>query len=453
MLFVLLSFEGPDQYSQAGGLGVREKELARALAQAGNQTHLFFIGDPTLPATEVREKGRLHLHRWGQWISAQHPMGVYDGEWGKVDDWDRSLPAHLIEGFIQPAVSRGETVVVLGEEWHTARSMTMLSEALHVRALREKVVLLWNANNVFGFEHIAWPALDAATTITTVSRYMKQLLWKEGVNPIVIPNGIPADAIKDPPGADVARIRTAAGGDQFLFKIGRFDPDKRWLMAISAVAMLKVEGRRPKLLIRGGKEPHGAEVVRHARLQGLVVEDVKGARSIAELATAMESHPGADVLNLVTFLPEENLGTIYRAADAVLANSGHEPFGLVGLEVMAAGGLAITGSTGEDYAEPFRNALVLETDDPLELAASLRLVARDGRLAARLRAEGRKTAAAYTWDAVIEQLFARLELAAARQHVAWPGGDATPSTTLPPGPAPGAELPKSGVRVRRPAKR
>jgi len=32
---------------------------------------------------------------------------------------------------------------------------------------------------------------------------------------------------------------------------------------------------------------------------------------------------------------------LYAAADAVLANSGKEPFGLVGLEVMAAGGIAI----------------------------------------------------------------------------------------------------------------
>ena len=421
MLFLLLSFEGPDQYSQAGGLGVRAKELARALAAGGHQTHLFFIGDPALPAEEALEDGRLHLHRWGQWISAQHMLGVYDGEWGKVDDWNRSLPGYLITNLIQPAVASGETVVILGEEWHTAKSMVILSEALHVRQLRERVVLLWNANNIFGFDQISWPALESATTITTVSRYMKQLMWKEGVNPIVIPNGIPAAAIKDPPAAEVALLRKAAGGDQFLFKIGRFDPDKRWLMAMSAVAMLKVEGRRPRLLIRGGKEPHGADVLRHARLQGLVVEDIRGADSAAALATAMEAHPTADVFNLVSFLPEELLGSIYCAADAVLANSGHEPFGLVGLEVMAAGGLAVTGSTGEDYAEPYRNALVLETDDPLELASCLRLVARDSAFAARLRAAGRVTARAFTWDIVIEQLMSRLELAAARQHAAWPG--------------------------------
>src|SRR3990167_8295723 len=39
--FVLLSFEGPDRYSRAGGLGSRVTELSRALAGMGFETHLF----------------------------------------------------------------------------------------------------------------------------------------------------------------------------------------------------------------------------------------------------------------------------------------------------------------------------------------------------------------------------------------------------------------------------
>jgi glycosyltransferase involved in cell wall biosynthesis len=103
--------------------------------------------------------------------------------------------------------------------------------------------------------------------------------------------------------------------------------------------------------------------------------------------------------------------------DAVLANSAHEPFGLVGLEVMAGGGLAVTGSTGEDYAEPYRNALVMETQDPLELVAGLRLVKEQPGLSEQLRQRGRATALDFLWDLVIQQLLHRLELAASRQGV------------------------------------
>jgi len=425
-LFALLSFEGPDRYSLAGGLGTREKELARALARLGHETHLFFIGDPGLPAVERAPRSRLTLHRWGQWISALHPGGVYDGEEGKYSDWNASLPGFLVDELLAPAIAAGKRVVVMGEDWQTATSVVLADRALRMRALRKHAVLLWNANNVFGNWRIDWPSLDAATTITTVSRYMKILLWREAVNPIVIPNGIPREALAPPEPRDVATLRAGAGGDLFLFKIGRFDPDKRWLMAMSAAARLKRQGMRIRMLIRGGREPHGSEVLADARRGGLAVADVRGAEDAGSLAAAMRANPEADVLNLVTFLPDALVAALYHAADAVLANSGHEPFGLVGLEVMAAGGVAITGSTGEDYAEPFRNALVIETDDPAELVACLTLLRTDRRVGPRLRREGRNTARAYLWDAVIAQLFARLELAAARQDVAWDGSAATP---------------------------
>ncbi len=68
-LFVLLSFEGPDVYSSAGGLGTRVTELSEALAAQGYTTHLIFIGDPTKPSVESRLDDRLVLERWSQWVS------------------------------------------------------------------------------------------------------------------------------------------------------------------------------------------------------------------------------------------------------------------------------------------------------------------------------------------------------------------------------------------------
>ena len=50
---VMVSFEGPDQYSQAGGLGVRARELCRAFAALGYRTTLVFVGDPDKPAVEL----------------------------------------------------------------------------------------------------------------------------------------------------------------------------------------------------------------------------------------------------------------------------------------------------------------------------------------------------------------------------------------------------------------
>jgi len=67
-IFVVLSFEGPDAYSMAGGLGARITYLTQTLGTMGFEVHHFFIGDPHLDGIEAREKGKLILHRWCQWI-------------------------------------------------------------------------------------------------------------------------------------------------------------------------------------------------------------------------------------------------------------------------------------------------------------------------------------------------------------------------------------------------
>jgi glycosyltransferase involved in cell wall biosynthesis len=426
-VFILLSFEGPDPYSQAGGLGVRMKGLSRSLAGLGYDTHLYFVGDPDLPGEETLERGKLHYRRWCQWISAQHRGGVYDGEEGKLRDWNSSLPASVIDDVIVPAVEGGGGVVVLGEEWHTSWSMSLISDSLYRRGLRDRVVMLWNANNTFGFHRIDWPALEQATTITTVSRYMKFTMWSSGHNPVVIPNGIPRSAIADADPAAVTALRAAADADHLCFKIGRFDPDKRWLMAVSAMAYLKRRGQRVKLMMRGGREAHGGEVIDHARRQGLALIDAAAPTDALGLASLLRQNPDVDVINFTTFVSDPMVLLVYAACDAVLANSGHEPFGLVGLEVMAAGGLAVTGSTGEDYADAYRNAIVLETSDPVELVTGLALLKERPKLAASMRRHGRTTARTYVWEKVIDELLLRIEFAAAQQAVRPPPAQPKPS--------------------------
>src|SRR5260221_13694304 len=105
---------------------------------------------------------------------------------------------------------------------------------------------------------------------------------------------------------------------------------------------------------------------------GLTFKDMFAPRPPLEKSVdAVATGDPADIYNLRFFLPEEFVRTTYAAADATLANSGHEPFGLVALEVMAAEGIAVTGSTGEDYAISFENAIVTETDDPDEIVGYL----------------------------------------------------------------------------------
>jgi glycosyltransferase involved in cell wall biosynthesis len=421
-IFVMLSFEGPDVYSTAGGLGTRVTELSEALATQGYTTHLIYIGDPSKPSTEVRADGRLILKRWSQWISKYYVNGVYDGEEQKLYDYNESVPYHVYNEIVRPAQEEGKLVVILGEDWQTAEAMIRTSDLLHWFGLRDKVLMLWNLNSLMSLYRINWGRLNYVTTICTVSKYMKHRMWQYGVNPLVIPNGIPTRYLNPVDEQAVKRLREIGrqGDPQrlFLFKIGRFDPDKRWMMAIEAVARLKYSGIPVTLFVRGGIEPHGGEVLRHAYELGLSIRDVTAQRPNLQQSMDVVANAGpADIYNLRFFLPEEFVRTIYAAADATLANSGHEPFGLVALEVMAAQGIAVTGSTGEDYAISFENAIVTETDDPDEIVGYLLYLRRHPQEQERMRHEGRDTAQQFLWDRVIENLVGKLEFLARKQNI------------------------------------
>jgi len=404
---VLLSFEGPDRYSSIGGLGTRVSALAKALGDAEVATELVFVGDPKLPTVETFAPN-VTLRRWCQWISAYHPRNVYDGEEGKVNDFRESVPAFVADDIVARAHAEGERVLVIAEEWQTAEAAIALDALLHARGLRQSATILWNANNTYGFERVPWLALQRAAAITTVSKYMKFELARWGIPALVIPNGIDESLLDGPPRATIERLRAALTGKPALVKVGRFDPDKNWLQAIDAIAELHDAGMQPQLIVRGGREPYGEAVFERARLRGLRVERVEvDGDDLGALCAAFAAST-ADVIHLRAFLPESTLYALYVACDAVLANSGKEPFGLVGLEVMAAGGLAVCGSTGEDYAEPFVNAIVCDGEDGRELSAYLEALARDPRRADQMRQAGYTTATRYLWPGVLETLAFKL---------------------------------------------
>ncbi len=430
-IFAIVSFEGPDRYSQAGGLGVRVSGLVDTLAGLGYETHLFFIGDPALPGEERASNSRLVLHRWSQWISANCPQGVYDGESAKVADLTASLPPFLLEHVLRPAIATGRTPIVLFEEWQTGECACRVSDALANCGVRDQAILAWNANNCYGFEQIDWHRLAAATTITTISRQMRGIIRSCGADAHVIPNGIPDTALQPVPVDGVARFRAAAEarpGSGFLFKMARWEREKGWTQALDAIKHTRSQssipydgqGRQPILIARGGGPTgSGAGLEADAASRGLRVTSFD-TESAFTGALGDSVRAGADVVTLRFGVSPTLARTLYASSDGVLANSVFEPFGLVGLEAMAAGGVAFTGGTGEDYAVGGRNAIVLETLDPREIVARWNELSVSPELDMRLRRAARRTAREYTWTTVVTILIASLVRLAVRQGLLAP---------------------------------
>ncbi len=400
--FILLSFEGPDLYAHAGGIGSRVDELSRTLASRGFDTHLIFIGDPDLPSYEVTQGGKLHLHRWCQWISAYHRGGVYEGEEGKLRDWQDSLPAWLETELLAPRIANGESVVVLAEEWQTAETVVRLHQIAERNGWKDRVHLLWNANNTFSFDRIDWAALDKAATVTTVSRYMKREMWERGVDPRVIPNGIEDAWLTPPPVSEVSVIRRLLTGRTSMLKVGRFDPNKRWIAAIEAVALLKQAGERPLLIARGGNEAHGWDVYGRAEELGLSMAHCTWSAEEG-LTAGLARHLDTDIVFLDGHLDFDDRKALYHATSAVLANSAIEPFGLVGLEAMASGGLVLVGCTGEDYSLSGHDSISLQTASPGEIVHHMEVLKSNRALATHMRKAARAAAGHFTWSSVLDR--------------------------------------------------
>jgi glycosyltransferase involved in cell wall biosynthesis len=235
---------------------------------------------------------------------------------------------------------------------------------------------------------------------------MRQLMQTLDIEAVVLPNGLSPDVYLAPDRGAVQHMRSAFNGRTAITKMARWDPDKNWLGSVRLVAELKRLGQRPLLIARGGREAHGAEVLSEMAALGLRVAARAAGPGTRGLAQALAEAHNYDVLNITSHVDPDSRRALFRASDVVLANSTREPFGLVGLETMAAGGIACTGYTGEDYAMSGRNAIVLQTEHPSEFVDLYHQVRSNREYENAMRRAGRLTARQYAWPSIIRTALA-----------------------------------------------
>jgi glycosyltransferase involved in cell wall biosynthesis len=421
-MFVVLCFEGPDDYSMAGGLGYKINHLTNTLADMGFVVHHFFIGDPGLDGTELRKDGRLVLHRWCQWISESHRNGVYDGERWKFDDFTKSAPQFVVQDLVHPAVSAGKQVVILGEEWQTANAMCCIHDLLHMYQLRDKVKIFWNANEMYGFEQVDWEYLSRATTITVVREHMKQTLLGRGINPVVIPNGIPEVLLEEGKQANISQIRKMVGTDVIFSKVSRWRQDRGWKATVDAIHKLNKMGETASLLACVGVEADRKRIAHQLVSYGMGMKSINlemnSKKSYLGAAFEDNSKPyfealpmgskKADVFNFAFPVPLPFLSNLYQASDVVLANSDHDPFAL-DMEAMAAGAIVFVGRKAQGNIKHMYNAVVLDkytADEILFYTSYLRIHPERREM---IRAAAKETAKQQTWKEVVKKLLQSIE--------------------------------------------
>ncbi len=404
--FSLVSFEGPDPWSMVGGLGVRVRELSELLVSLGYETEVYFVGDPEKPQSETTPSG-VHLFRAAQQESRLLGGGVYHGELDKLTSFRDEIKPVLIQR-IQERAKQEQVTIVLAEDWQTTATVIELRKEIEALGLQRYCFIVWNANNTFGFPSINWKALKDAAQITTVSRYMKNLMNLHGLSPLVIPNGVPDRWLGRHRTLDATALKKD-NSRLLLTKVARYHDDKRWKEALEALASFKQEGFKPLLIARGSSEPYREELRAYAAELGLNWSVLSSPpSSLEDLGDYLDEQTEEDIIELRFFVPEDLLQGLFLGSDLVLAYSRHEPFGIVGLEVMAMRGIAVLGGTGEDYAVNFLNSIIVDTDDAVELVTLYRQLIQEPLLKKALREQGFYTARKYLWSNVVHELFRKL---------------------------------------------
>jgi glycosyltransferase involved in cell wall biosynthesis len=222
--------------------------------------------------------------------------------------------------------------------------------------------------------------LDAVTRYVFVSEATRRVAAASGLRlpgSEVVHHGIDAVVFRPVPPRDWSWR---------LLHAGRLDPGKGVRDALMSLAMLHETPAR--LTFAGAGDPREQDyLVRAATSLGL-----------------------AGRVRFTGMCTQPELARHYAAADAVLFPVvREEPWGLVGLEAMACGRPVVAtgrGGSGE-YLIDGENCLLVEPEQPRQIAAAVRRLAADPALRERLRGGGLATAARFTqegFNAAVERL-------------------------------------------------
>ena len=106
---------------------------------------------------------------------------------------------------------------------------------------------------------------------------------------------------------------------------------------------------------------------------------------------------GVPHVRLIGYTPADAVARLTAASSAVVVPSTYEGFGLPALEGMACGVVVVAARRGA-LPEVCGDAAVLVEPDPSGLAEGIARALTDDKLAARLRDDGPRRAALYSWD-------------------------------------------------------
>lgn len=195
------------------------------------------------------------------------------------------------------------------------------------------------------------------------------------------------------PAATVAAVLRRRSLDQpYILYVGTIEPRKNLVRLVRAIAHLRAEGRRERLVLVGALGWDYAPLFGEIERLGL-----------------------RDAVVYLGFVEQDELVALYNGAAVFVFPSLYEGFGLPPLEAMACGTPVVTSATSACGETAGDAALLVDPTDERAIAAALRQVLTDKELAADLRDRGRARAAQFSWERAARQTLAVYEAVASGQ--------------------------------------
>jgi len=133
-----------------------------------------------------------------------------------------------------------------------------------------------------------------------------------------------------------------------------------------------------------------------------------------------ETTAAGDGVQVLAYVPHDDLPALYAGALALTLPSRFEGFGFPVLEAMRCGTAVLASDTGALPEIVGSAGILLSPDDPGSWSQAMIELAHDVELQRRLISAGEARSAAFTWERAAEQIWRVLD-AASRPH---PGGQA-----------------------------
>lgn len=364
---LLLSWEFPPH--NVGGLGRHVYDLGAALALAGHVVHVITIADE-IARPGVSHVAGMRVHRvprppeqssflaWTYRLN-QAMTEAAIGIWGGYGPFDL---IHSHDWLV------GQAGMALKARWGSALVATIhATERGRNSGIRAEIQQAIHEEE--------WLLTQAADQVITVSQAMaREVAASFQVSPTVIYNGVTMPKRAGPPPLPLDA--------PYFFYIGRLVVEKGVQVAIAAISRM---AQRVHLVI-AGKGPMEAELQALAASLGV-----------------------ADRVHFLGRVSDKERDAWLQGAAGGLVPSLYEPFGIVALEVMAAGAPVIVGDTGglAEIVTHLVDGIRVPPGDAGALAEAMDLLATNREQAAALAGAGWQTAAGrFGWESIAQQTLA-----------------------------------------------